>query len=133
MKQLALLVFTMLFSLSALAADESTEKPTQHLQLADVQSMQEAKAIFIDKTAEIRSKRPLNLENASQIHIITYTLEKSVAFFAENLKGEKQAMAKEIAIVVEDIHIASESSRLEELEKHLSKYFDLVDEFLFCF
>jgi len=95
--------------------------------------MQEAKAIFIDKTAEIRSKRPLNLENASQIHIITYTLEKSVAFFAENLKGEKQAMAKEIAIVVEDIHIASESSRLEELEKHLSKYFDLVDEFLFCF
>ena len=123
----------MLFSLSVLAVDESKEKPTQHLQIADVQSMEEAKAIFIDKTAEIRSKQPLNLENASQIHIITYTLEKSVAYFAENLKGEKQEQAKEIAVVVEDVHITSESNRLEELKEHLNKYFGLVDEFLFCF
>jgi len=133
MKQFVLLVFTMLFSLSALAADESNEKPTQHLQVADVQSMEEAKAIFIDKTAEIRAKTPLNLENASQIHIVTYTLEKSVGYFAENLSGEKQEQAKEIAVVVEDIHIASESNRLEALKEHLNNYFALVDEFLFCF
>jgi hypothetical protein len=133
MKQLALLVFTMLFSLSVLAADESKEKPTQHLQIADVTSMEEAKAIFIDKTVEIRNKKPLNLEAASQIHIITYTLEKSVAYFAENLEGEKQEQAKQIAVVVEDIHIASESNRLDDLQKDLDKYFDLVDKFLFCF
>jgi hypothetical protein len=133
MKKLTLLVFTMLFSLCALAADESKEKPTQHLQVADVQSMEEAKAIFIDKTAEIRSKKPLNLENASQIHIITYTLEKSVAYFAENLKGEKQKLAEKIAIVVEDMHIASESNKLEALKEHINKYFVLVDEFIFCF
>jgi hypothetical protein len=133
MKQFVLFVFTMLFSLSVLAADESKEKPTQHIQIEDVNSMEEAKAIFIDKTAEIRSKKTLNLEAASQIHIITYTLEKSVAYFAENLEGEKQEMAKQIAVVVEDIHIASESNRLEELQKHLDKYFDLVDKFLFCF
>lgn len=133
MKKLALLVFTMLFSLSLLAVEESKEKPTQHLQVADVQSMEEAKEIFIDKTAEIRAKKPLNLENASQIHIITYTLEKSIAYFAENLKGEKQELATKIAVVVEDIHIASESNRLEELKEHLNKYFELADEFIFCF
>ena len=133
MKQLALLVFSMLLSLSVLAADESKEKPTQHLKIADVNSMEEAKEIFIDKTMEIRSKKKLNLEEASQIHIITYTLEKSVAYFAENLKGEKQKLAKEIAVVVEDIHIASESNRLEKLKKHLNEYFDLVDQFIFCF
>ena len=133
MKQLALLVFSMLLSLSVLAADESKEKPTQHLKIADVNSMEEAKEIFIDKTAEIRSKKTLNLEEASQIHIITYTLEKSVAYFAENLKGEKQKLAKEIAVVVENIHIASESNRLEKLKKHLNEYFDLVDKFIFCF
>jgi hypothetical protein len=133
MKHLVLFVFTMIFSLSSIAAGESNEKPTQHLQLADVQSMEEAKVIFIDKTAEIRSKTPLNLENASQIHIITYTLEKSVGYFVDNLSGEKQAQAKEIAVVVEDIHIASESNRLEELKAHLKNYFSLVDEFLFCF
>ena len=133
MKKLALLVFTMLFSLSALASDESKEKPTQHLKVADVDSMEEAKELFIDKTAELRKKKTLNLEEASQVHIITYTLEKSVAYFAENLKGEKQELAKEIAVVVEDIHIASESNRLEKLKKHLKEYFDLVDRFIFCF
>ncbi len=95
--------------------------------------MEEAKAIFIDKTAEIRAKQPLNLENASQIHIITYTLEKSVAYFAENLQGEKQEIAKKMAVVVEDIHITSESNRLEELKEYLNKYFGLVDEFHFLF
>jgi hypothetical protein len=133
MKQLAFLVFIMLFSLPVLAADESNDKPTQHLQVADVKSMEEAKTIFIDKTAEIRAKTPLTLENASQIHIITYTLEKSVAYFAENLKGEKQELAKEIAVVVEDIHIASESSQLGELQDHINKYFDLTNQFIFCF
>ena len=133
MKQLLLFVFTLLFSLSALAADVSKEKPTQHLQVADVNSMEEAKVIFLDKTVEIRNKKPLNLEAASQIHIITYTLEKSVAYFAENLEGEKQDQAKQIAVVVEDIHLASESNRLDDLQKHLDKYFDLADKFLFCF
>lgn len=133
MKQLALFVFSMLFSFSVLAADESKEKPTQHLQIADVTSMEQAKEIFLDKTVEIRSKETLDLEAASQIHIITYTLEKSVAYFAENLEGEKQEQAKEIAVVVEDIHIASESNKLSDLQKSLDKYFDLVDKFLFCF
>jgi len=133
MKQLALLIFTMLFSWPILAADESKQKPTQHLRAADVNSMEEAKEIFIDKTAEIRRKKTINLEEASQIHIITYTLEKSVAYFAENLTGEKQKLAKEIAVIVEDIHITSESNRLDNLKKHLKEYFDLTDKFIFCF
>ena len=123
----------MLFSLSVLAADESKEKPTQHLKMADVSSMEEAKVIFIDKTVEIRNKKTLSLEEVSQIHIITYTLEKSVAYFADNLKGDKQKLAKEIAVVVEDIHIASERNSLDNLKKHLNKYFELVDKFIFCF
>jgi hypothetical protein len=133
MKQLAVFVLTMLFPLSVLAVDESIEKPTQHLKIADINSMEEAKEIFIDKTAEIRKKKTLNLEQASQIHIITYTLEKSVAYFVENLEGEKQELAKEIAVVVEDIHIASERNRLEKLKKHVNEYVDLVDKFIFCF
>ena len=133
MKQLALLIFSMLFSMSVLAADESKEKPTQHIKVADVISMEQAKVIFIDKTAEIRNKKTLNIEEISQIHIITYTLEKSVAYFAVNLKGEKQELAKEIAVVVEDIHIASEGNKPEKLKKHLKEYFDLVDKFIFCF
>ncbi len=133
MRHLALLLFTMFFALPALASVESGEEPTQHLQVADVSSMEEAKTIFVDKTAEIRNKKTLGLEEASQIHIITYTLEKSVAYFAENLTGEKQDQAKEMVVVVEDIHIASEHNRLEELQKYLKRYFELVNEFLFCF
>lgn len=133
MKKITLLAFALLMSSSVLASGGSTEKPTQHLQVADVQTMQEAKAVFVDKTAEIRANTPLTLENAAHIHIITYNLEKSVAYFAENLQGEKQQLAKEIAVVVEDIHITSESNRLDELKKHIDNYFALVDQFIFCF
>ena len=133
MKQFALFIFTMLFSFSVLASDDLNEKPTQHLKLADVNSMKVAKEIFLDKTVEIRNKKTLSLEEVSQIHIITYSLEKSVAYFATNLKGEKQEQAKKIAIVVEDIHIASERNKLEKLKKHLNEYFNLVDKFIFGF
>ena len=88
---------------------------------------------FLEKILEIRNMKNIHLEEASKIHIITYTLEKSVAYFAENLTGEKQSLAKEMAVVVEDIHLSSENNLLEKLKEHLREYFDLVDEFIFCF
>ena len=133
MKKLILLVLLVCFSLPAIASDDSEEKPTQHLTIADVTTMKDAKEIFLGKTHEIMEKKNIGLQEASEIHVITYTLEKSVAYFAENLKGEKQALAKEMAVVVEDIHLASEKNRLGELQVHLKKYFDLVDKFLFGF
>lgn len=133
MKKLILLVCVMFFSLSALASEEAKEKPTQHLKIPDVTSMEDAKTIFLGKTMEIRNKKNISLKEAAEIHIITYTLEKSVTYFAENLMGEKQSLAHQMAVVVENIHINSESNRLEKLKKHLKEYFDLVDKFIFCF
>lgn len=133
MKHFVLLVFAIFLSSTVLAAVESKEKPTQHLKISDVNSMEEAKEILIDSTAKIRNLKTINLEKASQIHIITYTLEKSVAYFAENLKGDRQELAKEIAVVVEDIHIASENNRLEKINEHVNEYFNLVNKFIFCF
>jgi hypothetical protein len=133
MKRLALTVLALVFSLSVAAADGPDEKPIQHLNVPAVSSMQEAKEIFIDKTVDIRRKRPVSLETSAQIHVITYTLEKSVAYFADNLTGEKQDLAKELAVVVEEIHLSSERNRLAELEGHLDQYFSLVDRFLFGF
>ena len=133
MKRLILLVFVLCFSLPVMASDNTKEKPTQHLNVAEVTTMEDAKEIFLGKTHEIMIKKNIGLQEASEIHIITYTLEKSVAYFAENLKGEKQVLAKEMAVVVENIHLTSESNRLEELKTHLKEYFDLVDKFLFGF
>ena len=133
MKKLILFILAMFFSLPILASEESREKPTQHLYVPGVTSMEDAKAIFLGKTLEIRAKKNIGVKEASEIHIITYTLEKSVAYFAENLMGEKQSLAKQMAVVVENIHISSESNRLEKLQKHLKEYFDLADKFIFCF
>lgn len=133
MKKLIFLVFVMCFSLPVMASDDSKEKPTQHLKVADVTTMKDAKEIILKKTIEMMEKKNISLQEASEIHIITYTLEKSVAYFAENLKGKKQSLAKELAIVVEDIHLTSEKNRLGKLQAHLQKYFNLVDKFIFCF
>ena len=132
MKKL-LLILVMFMTLPVLASAETKVKPTQHLKIADVTSMKEAKSIFLEKTLEIRSKKNIGLKEASEIHIITYTLEKSVAYFAQNLTGEKQSLAKQMAIVVEDIHINSESNNLDKLRIHLKEYDELSDKFIFGF
>lgn len=133
MKHLMLFVVVVCLSLAALASGDSKEKPTQHLKVADITTMNDAKQIFLRKTFELMEKRKIGLQEASEIHVLTYTLEKSVAFFSKNLKGNKQLLAKEMAAVVEDIHLTSERNELGELQEHLNNYFDLVDEFLFNF
>ena len=52
MKKIVLIVFAVIFSFPIQAADESREKPTQHLKIADVTSMEDAKAIFLEKTLD---------------------------------------------------------------------------------
>ena len=130
MNKLVILFFSLIFALHVMASGESKEEPIQHLKIADVTSMKDAKKIFIEKTSEIKSKKTLDQLELQQIHIITYSLEKSVAYFVENLEGERQELAKEIAVVVEVIHISSENSRQEKTETHLNKYFNLAEKFI---
>ena len=109
---------------------ESKKKPTRHLILADITSMEDAEKVFIEKTAEIKGKKQLDVTQLQEIHFITYTLEKSVAYFVENLSGDRQELAKEIAVVVEDIHINSEDNLKEKTQMHLTKYFKLADKLI---
>jgi len=130
MKKLVLFLFALAFVSPVLASDAAKEEPIQHLKIADVTSMEDAKRIFIDKTSEIKTYKKLDAEKLHQLHIITYSLEKSVAYFAKNLKKENRTLAKEIAVVVEDIHIDSENNREEKTRQHLTKYFKLAEEFI---
>ena len=110
--------------------DGDKTKPVQHLKIADVTSFASAKKIFIDKTAEIKSKTKLDPTELQQIHFITYSLEKAVAYFAENLKGDQQKLAMKIAEVVENVHLASENNRKSDTVKNLSEYYKLAESFL---
>ena len=129
MKRLAVLILSVAFSLPVMASDDSHEEPVQHLDIADVTSLEDAKRIFVETTAQIRSKEKLDLAELQQIHIITYSLEQSVAYFVENTEGERHELAEEIAEVVEEIHISSENGRQEETKEHLEEYFDMADRF----
>jgi hypothetical protein len=60
---------------------------------------------------QLRTKTTLDALELHEIHIITYSLEKAVAFFAENLSGARQETAKEMALVVEEVHLNSENNR----------------------
>ncbi|RZM84817.1 hypothetical protein C3B51_02495 [Pseudoalteromonas rubra] len=109
---------------------QADEKSIQHLKIADVTSVEDARKIFIEKTSEIRSKRDLDAAELQEIHVITYTLEKSVEYFALNLIGDKKKLAEDIAVVVENIHINSERNRKEETRKYLNQYFVMADTFI---
>lgn len=130
MEKLLVLFLAVAFVLPVSASDASKEKPIEHLKIPDVTTMDEAKDIFIAKTAELESKEALTPSELQEIHFITYSLEKSVAYFAENLAGKKQALANEMAVVVEEIHLSSEKGQQEDAREHLKNYVELADEFM---
>ena len=115
----------------AQASGTSEEKPTKHLNVPSVTTMEEAKKIFIEKTLEMNSKQTLNETELQQIHIITYTLEQSVIYFLKNVRGEKQKLVKEIADTVENIHLNSENNRKEETQEKLKVYLKLASQFIY--
>jgi hypothetical protein len=113
--------------------DRRMEKPIQHLKIADITSYEKAKEVFQEETAKIKPKETLDSNSLNEIHIITYSLEKSVAYFANNLEGAQKAKAEELAVVVEEIHLDSENFRLEKTEMHLKRYIQLADAFVRSF
>jgi len=133
MKKNVLLFLTFIFALPVMATENSKEISVKHVKIADVTSMEEAKSIFIKNTSEIRRKKKFNLLELQQIHIITYSLEKSVSYLVENLKDERQYLAKKIAVSVEDIHVNAENNRPQKTIEHLNKYLNLADKFISVF
>ena len=106
------------------AAHEHDEKPIQHLKLENILSLEEATTVFTKEVAFITGKEELTAGVLHEIHMSTYSLEKAVAFFVENSQGEEKSLAEEIAVVVEEIHLASENNRsndtrgfIDQLEK----------------
>ncbi len=129
MKYLTVLLLAAVLLTSTHAAESSDEKPVKHLEVADVTSVEEASEIFIRETFALKNKKKLDAAELHDIHMITYKLEKSVEYYSLNLEGDAQALAREIAVVVEEIHIDSENNRKEETQQHLNSYFKLADEF----
>ena len=120
---LAATLFIMLTSLSSTNA----EKPVQHLDLPDLTSLEEAKNIFLETTKALKEKQTLDEPELNEVHIITYSLEKAVAYFKDNLENEKQLLANQMAVVVEEVHLASENNLDLETKSHLQLYFRLAD------
>lgn len=120
-----IVTFSALYATAGIAA----EKPVQHLKLADITSYDEAKKVFIETTSQIKSKTKLDAAELHEIHMITYSLEKAVAYFVENMKDEQKIAVKKIADVVELIHLGSENNRTVETKIYLEEYFKLAEAF----
>ena len=110
-------------------APGNKENPIQHLKLEDITSLDVAIKTFNETTKKIKSRSALSPKDMAEIHVITYSLEKAVAYFVKNLEGEGKKVAKKIAIVVEEIHLASENNKKEKCQKSLSQYNKLVNSF----
>jgi len=108
---------------------ESADKPIQHYQVSSIESRDEAVQVFSDKTLELQQRKDLSAKELQEIHEITYSLEKAVAFFVENTSGELRTSAGELAQIVELIHLSSENNRSTETKKYLTQYFELADLF----
>ena len=108
---------------------EQDEKPIQHLKLEDIATESSAVEVMQSTTEQLRAKTTLDALELHEIHMITYSLEKAVAFFAENLSGVRQVTAQEMAVVVEEVHLSSENNRKDETKAALDQYFALFESF----
>ncbi len=126
MKRLSLILSLIFISLISCASEVESEKPVQHLQLPDVTSIEAAEKVFLAKTEELKNIKTFDANTLHEIHIITYSLEKSIAYYAENLKGKHKKVAEAMAEQVEHVHLNSENNRPELTKNHLSQYFALA-------
>ena len=108
---------------------EEKEKPVQHLKLADITSKDKAVEVMKSTTQDLKGKTKLDVTEMNEIHIITYSLEKAIADFTENITGDQQALAKKMAEVVEEVHLNSENHRTEKTKAALEKYYPLEEAF----
>ena len=119
------LVILGIFACGNLYAEESVK----HLDLPDITSAEEASQVFLETTSQLNNKELIDATAMHDIHIITYSLEKAVAYYAEHLSGDRQLQAKEIADQVELLHIASENQRANETQSHLEQYLEMAELF----
>ncbi len=103
------------------SAHDHNEKPIQHLKLEDIYSLEEATAVFAKEVDFIVGKEELTPGVLHEIHMSTYSLEKAVAYFVENSETEEQDLAKQIAVIVEEIHLASENNRSEDTRSYIDQ------------
>ena len=97
----------------------ATDEPVKHLDVPDIVSFEEAKRVFVETTLQLREKTKLDAAELHEIHMITYSLEKAVAYFSENMKDEQQEVAKKMAAIIERVHIGSENNRAADTETNL--------------
>lgn len=130
MKKLTLTLIACVLSFNVFSATDIAEKPVKHLIVENMRSFSEARKVFLEMTSALKAKEVLDKDELHEIHMITYSLEKSLAFYAENLNGDAQKLAEDIAVVVEDIHLASENNRQGSTREFLSNYFELSQDFI---
>lgn len=106
------------------------EKAIKHIEVPKITSEDEALQVFFEETAKIEGIEKFDEADLHQLHLITYSLEQSVFFFVENLTGVQQESAKEIAVVVEEIHLNSERGRRSETKAYVVKYLKLAGGFI---
>ena len=75
---------------------EQDEKPIQHLKLEDIATESSAVEVMQSTTEQLRAKTNLDALELHEIHMITYSLEKAVAFFAEKDRDGEYAGLRRI-------------------------------------
>jgi len=102
------------------------KKPTQHLKVVDITSLDNAVKVFNETVVKLKAKTKFDAAELNEIHLITYSTEKALAYFGENFTGEQKELAKKAAIVLEEVHLASESINKEATQKSLTEFLALA-------
>ena len=111
-------------------AISQSQKPVQHRKLPDIVTQSEAWDVLQTTSQRLRNQKQLNASELNEIHIITYSLEKAISYFATQSDSRIAQRAQAMATVVEDLHLNSENNRKEASQAASKNYFQLYEDFL---
>lgn len=106
------------------------QKPAQHLQIPDIVNQAEAWNVLQKTSQQLQSHQQLDASELNEIHMITYSLEKAIAYFATQSEPTLVKQAQAMAIEIEDLHLHSENNRREASQAALNRYFKLYEVFI---
>ncbi len=107
--------------LAALSWPTQADDRLDHYQGKPADTLEQAVANFVEGNRELRQLLEGEVSNAdlARVHELSYTLE--------NALGKMNEEMKVLAVLLEQVHLASETAKAETVQGSGRAYFELVD------
>ncbi len=109
------------FLLASLSCPVTAEDRTEHFAGKPADTLEQAVANFAEGNRQLREllSGDVSQEDLAQIHQLSYTLENALGKMNEEMQA--------LAVLLEQVHLGSETGKTQSVQGNARAYFNIVD------